>query len=360
MHLHREESNRMRVRKSRLLIVIMTILALLSFPFPFSAYVRLLVISSAAIWGISKVILIKCEFIKYYIAGYVLFAVWASLSIFWAISKVGYNEQFFNMLNAIMFNVALMSYIIYEQEDYEEVCKWLFPILFLYLVQSLFIGGFDTEGRFSPGGATNQFGITTSYIFLFALYSIRYKKKQGKLLSIILLILALGLTLLTGSRKALINLIMFICIVMVFPKYDKNFLRNLAKIVMIIGIAAVALFIIMKVDVIYNIVGKRIVTLISYYNGNVTEDMSALRRAYMKQDAIELFKNHPLCGIGLNSYKHVARYNTYAHSNYYEMLACLGIIGTILYYIPLAVLLGISAVHWFKGKKMPSYQLALH
>ena len=351
MHLHREENNRMRVRKSRLLIVMTTILALLSFSFPFSAYVRLLVISSAAIWGISKVILIKCEFIKYYLAGYVLFAIWASLSIFWAISKAGYNEQFFNMLNAIMFNVALMSYIIYEKEEYGEVCKWLFPILFLYLVQSLFIGGFDSEGRFSPGGATNQFGITTSYIFLFALYSIRYKKKQGKLLSIVLLILALCLTISTGSRKALINLIMFICIVMVFPKYDKNFLRNLAKIVMIIGIAAVALFIIMKVDVIYNIVGKRIVTLISYYNGDVTEDMSALRRAYMKQDAIELFKKHPLCGIGLNSYKHVARYNTYAHSNYYEMLACLGIIGTILYYIPPAVLLGISAVHWFKGKK---------
>lgn len=351
MLMKKGKPSKMRVKKNRLLIVMTTILALLSFSFPLSAYVRLLMISSAAILGISKIVLSKSRAIRWYLSGYILFVVWAGLSIVWTVSKIGYNEQIFNMLNAIMLNIAVMSYIIYEKESFEDIREWLFPILLFYLVQSIFIGSFDWEGRFSPGGATNQFGITTSYVFLLTLYDIRYKKKTKKILSIIIMILAMCLTILTGSRKALLNLIMFICIVLVFPKYDKNFLRNLAKIILVIGLAAVALFIIMKVDVIYNIVGKRIVTLISYYSGDLTEDMSALRREYMKEDAIQLFKEHPLCGIGLNGYKYVARYNTYAHSNYYEMLACLGLIGTVLYYIPVVMLLAISIYQWIKGKK---------
>lgn len=340
---------RMIVKKSRIVLVLTTMIALLSFPF--SSYVRLIVISGTAILGISKVVLIRCKSLRWYLLGYILFVIWAGLSIAWTVSRVGYYEQIYNMLNAISLNITVTCYIIYEKEDFEDVCKWLFPVLMLYLLQSLVIGNFDWEGRFSPGGATNQFGIATSYIFLFALYSIKFRKKTYKVLPITLMALALVLTLLTGSRKALINLIFFICIIMVFPKYDKSFMRNLIKIILIIGIALVALFVIMKIDVIYNVVGKRIVTLISYYNGDVTQDMSALRREYMKQDAIQIFKEHPLCGIGLNSFKYAARYNTYAHSNYYEMLACLGIVGTVLYYIPLFVLLSISIYQWFKGEK---------
>lgn len=341
----------MIVKKNRILIVMTTVFALLSYSFPLSTYMRFLIILSVAFLGISKLALSKSRVVRWYLWGYILFIAWACLSIVWAVSKIGYNEQIINMLNAIMLNIALMCYIVYEKESFEDIRKWLFPILLLYLVQSIFIGSFDLQGRFSPGGATNQFGITTSYVFLLTLYDVRYKKKNQKIPSIIIMILALFLTILTGSRKALLNLVMFICIVLVFPKYDNNLLRNLAKIILVIGLVALALLVVMKVDVLYNIVGKRIVTLISYYNGDLTEDMSALRREYMKEDAILLFKEHPICGIGLNAYKYVTRYNTYAHSNYYEMLSCLGVIGTILYYIPVVIFLVISIYHWFKGKK---------
>ena len=48
----------------------------------------------------------------------------------------------------------------------------------------------------------------------------------------------------------------------------------------------------------------------------------------------KLFKDNILFGIGFGQYKVVAGYNLYSHSTYIESLSCLGLFGSILYFVP--------------------------
>lgn len=340
----------MRVKKSRLIIVFASLLVLLTYSFPFSSYIRIAFVCGGTLLSIASSISRKVTPIKVYNFCFIMFCLWGTLSFSWASFSVGVNEQLFNMYVAIMINVLMVKYITCQKENIDEIFTWLIPISLVFLVQSIIVGSFDGQMRFSPTGSVNQFGITTSYIYLFSLYGVR-RNKGKRIVLLVTLILSLVLTLLTGSRKALFNLVFFTCMVLLFSKYDRNVFRNLGRVLLVVALVVVAVIIVLKVDVLYNILGNRLVSLFSYFSGDVQEDLSALRRDYMKDDAMALFKSHPILGIGLNNFKYVARYGTYAHSNYYELLCCLGIIGTLLYYIPLVIVSVKSFFQWKRNMK---------
>jgi len=58
---------------------------------------------------------------------------------------------------------------------------------------------------------------------------------------------------------------------------------------------------------------------------------SADLRLFFIKEGFETWKNNPVLGIGLNNFSFY--YGTYTHNNFIEMLANLGIIGLILYYL---------------------------
>lgn len=341
----------MKVKKSKLIIVFASILVLLTYSFPFSTYLRIAFVCGSAGYFVLNHLSKKVTAKAIYILCFVLFCVWATLSYLWASSLEGVTEQIFNMYVAIMANIMMVAYITTYKEKLDDTYKWLLPIALIYLVQSIFVGHFDSEMRFSATGAVNQFGISTSYIYLFALYAAK-EKKGKRWIAYLILGLSLILSLLTGSRKTLVNLVLFTCMVMLFSKYDKNVFKNLGRVLLVLAVAVIAVIIVLKIEFLYNILGNRLVSLLSYFNGDVTEDLSALRREYMKADAVSLFLSNPLKGIGLNNFKYIARYGTYAHSNYYELLCCLGVVGAMLYYIPLAI---VSVKSFFQWKKNMSY-----
>ena len=321
----------------------------MNYSFPFSSNIRLACVCFFALF------MMVTQFSKYlkkaniYVLFCVLFCIWSTLSYIWASSAEGVSDQLTNMYLALMTNISMALYIVRKQEDINDIYSWFLPVMTLYLVQSLLIGTWDADMRFSTVSThANQFGICTSYMYLISLYVLKTHKRTS-IISKIVPILALGLTIVTGSRKALINLVLFTCMVFWFEKYNKNFSKTIAKLMAIFAVAALALILILNVDALYQIIGNRIVTLFAYFNGDVEQDLSALRRTYMKQDAIALFLEHPLTGVGLNNFKYVTRYGTYAHSNYYELLCCLGLVGTLLYYIPILTVFVKAFLHWKKN-----------
>lgn len=338
----------MKVKKSKLIVVIASLLILLTYSFPFSTYIRTAFICGSSFLLVINHLSKKITAKSVYISCYILFCVWGTLSYLWASAPGGVTEHLFNMYVAIMANILMVMYLTLQKEPLDDTYRWLFPVVLIYLIQSILEGDFDSQMRFSAIGAVNQFGITTSYIYLFSLYAA--KEKKGKpWMAYLIVVLSLILSLITGSRKALLNLVLFTCMVMLFSKYDKNVIKNLGRILLVLAIAVVATVLTLKIDFLYNIIGRRLVSLFAYFSGDVAEDLSALRRDYMKDDAIALFLSHPIKGIGLNNFKYVARYGTYAHSNYYELLCCLGIIGTLLYYIPILTVFFMAFSQWKKN-----------
>lgn len=348
----------MIIRKSRILIMIISLVVLLTYSFPFASYIRLLLIGSYAFYMIFHNLRASLNENKIYILSYILFCIWAVLSYGWASYSNAVSEQLFNLLSTVLTNIIFTLFIIKKKEYFQSMLIWLYPVFVIYIFQSIFVGNFDSSMRFSSTGATNQFGISISYIYLILLYAIKTKQLKSKLV-IPILFISLVLSLLTGSRKTLINIVLFTILVFCFSKYDKNFLKIFGKVVLGIIIALILLLIVMNVDILYDVLGSRIESLFLYFSGDVTVDLSALRREYMKEDAISLFLSHPITGVGLNNFKYIARYDTYAHSNYYEMLSCLGIIGTVLYYFPTFILLKESIIQWRNNYKDAIVPLAI-
>ena len=63
-------------------------------------------------------------------------------------------------------------------------------------------------------------------------------------------------------------------------------------------------------------------------------DVGVLDRWDIASDALSVFGQHPLLGVGLNNYKFYNSFELYSHSTLPELLAGTGIIGAILFFIP--------------------------
>ena len=337
-----------KIRVSTTLAVVSVLLVLLTYSFAFSSYVKLLFVGITAIYFLRKNLNFRVCPKNIYIICYILFGVWGTLSFLWASYSEGVRAQEYNMWGALLINIILVIFIVHYNQNFDSILRWMFPVMMIYLGQALLVGSFNEEGRFSTSGAVNQFGISTGYVFLIALYAAK-KQKISRKWSYLLIGMSAILTILTGSRKALVNLALFTCMVFFFEKYDKNVVKNMGKLLGIIAIAVIFIFVVMNIRPVYDVIGKRFVTLLAYFKGDVRADLSALRRSYMKQDAIKIFLQNPIRGIGLNNFKYVARYGTYAHSDIYEILCCLGIVGEILYFVPLVLTFIMSFFQWKKN-----------
>mgnify|MGYP000859447901 CR=1 FL=1 len=74
-------------------------------------------------------------------------------------------------------------------------------------------------------------------------------------------------------------------------------------------------------------------------------DGDAMRTVLIK-DALSVFMDHPITGVGLNNYQYYSIFQMYSHSDYVEIFACAGLIGAVLYF----------AVHFTMGKRLVKYR----
>lgn len=59
------------------------------------------------------------------------------------------------------------------------------------------------------------------------------------------------------------------------------------------------------------------------------------RRKLLYADSLTFFLASPIIGIGFNQYRFWSPYSTYSHSSYAEVFSCGGIIGTLIFFVPL-------------------------
>lgn len=69
----------------------------------------------------------------------------------------------------------------------------------------------------------------------------------------------------------------------------------------------------------------------SYISGNL--NVSDAARNNMASFGIGLFKERPILGYGLNNYRNFYYTGQYSHNNFVELLACLGAVGFVLFYV---------------------------
>lgn len=188
------------------------------------------------------------------------------------------------------------------------------------------------------GQQRNGVGAIGAAMTVICVYLKRYTNfKYGYYMSAFFAIL----TILTGSRGSLIQLLLLFILIVII---DKNLFKMLTKGIVFIVSITLILLIIRNVPILYENIWLRFGDLFSTISGQEVADASTQGREYYKEIAWNMFLERPILGWGLDGFKvyliNHPIYNghyinaVYSHCNFSELMADLGILGLLIWYVP--------------------------
>lgn len=254
------------------------------------------------------------------------------------------------------FAFFMVYYDIYYVSKIEGTMDWvanaLMGAILLCGFQALFFGvPYGGAGRRITLSDHNNPNTLGAYMLL-GIFLLIYKKKEiGKwfMPRLFLVLLFMYVTVRTGSRKALIaEGILFVFWIIAYisdRKSTKMDLKTFISFVVLALLVAVAFKYLIS-----EFVDTEMFDRLSNMEG------AAEGRWSMYQEAFELWKGHPIFGVGYSQYTVLSSFGTYSHSTYAEILANTGLVGILLFFVPVARL-GIDIVKgaFGKGSHRPRY-----
>ena len=322
------------------------------------ATIIVLVLSQNKDWGSTSLLwwgsvgLFMCAFfissnLKVYLdVGYttwsVAFLAICFLSIVWAVDTKPVINSMKNLVVHFTILILLRSSI-RTREDIMTVFKVILLSVVINSVYLLFTGASVLEeAKLVETGAArlgeegdwnaNGIGFMTSTAMLISLYFFKEgKKNYVKLINVCIIVLTCTVTLLTGSRTAILKVAMGFALFSYFSSKGKRFKAVLVILVLLF----VLYYVMMYVPLFYSIIGWRMEGLIAMFTGVGEIESSADIRDKFIGDAIERWKESPILGHGLDCYRRVntIKRNYYSHNNFVELLADLGLVGFIAFYV---------------------------
>ena len=252
---------------------------------------------------------------------------------------------------AALILMAVLLKIIYENNVNNKWQKFFLDLVFIcsgihvfatifQLIMPSFIEGINTILLNSEGlqinlefyklgayaGITAQTSVNAFYIAIFVgitfFKTLFCKEKKINIIYIIFIILGLIALFITGKRGILITTLISLIITMFYVSYiDK---KNIFKYFLIFSIiGTLGYFVMINIPAV-KVIFDKIEVL------NKEENVLNGRDELWKK-SIDIFNENPFIGIGLGSVKNVI--GDYSHNIYIQLLAEVGIIGTILYII---------------------------
>lgn len=290
---------------------------------------------------------------------YLLFFGFAEASSLWAVS----SSQAFLKYIRIMILILIISVGIAQYVRTTNDLARLMKIFMLAVLTSGVVEFVMTPlesikdgyfGGYFSGNNSNTFGYMVLCSTIMSFY-LAYVKRQRiwYLFAPVFFIFCL----LSSSRKAMLVSIFGVCLVIFFSFSRKRHFLHLA----ITAVAALILIILsLKIEFLYELIGNRIVTMLDFYKSDsqYTQLVNSLAlRDYFIEFAKQMFRQRPVTGHGFANFSTMlynegdVGFGVYAHNNYWEILADLGIVGFIIYYWFYAYLIIKFIIRLFKNPK---------
>ncbi|MDO4563064.1 MAG: O-antigen ligase family protein [Clostridia bacterium] len=266
---------------------------------------------------------------------------WTVFAIFTGISGLFVAQELRMMLNSWMIYCAFLAMTVFvilaiKRDGNANFFINLFCILSVMYAVRIITGGAEVGEyiRLSENTNRNADGILMCLGIFAFLYRINPKKAVSIVFNLAVSCFLLYAIVFTASRKALICAVFLIAIwafLFVTNNWkDFKVSQKAVVIVIIIALLAGALFVFMPY------------LRSSYVYARLTDDSVVTgdeARAGMYAESVEFFWQSPLAGLGYNQFRVHSRYNTYSHSTYAELISCTGAIGTILWLVPMLMIL---------------------
>lgn len=259
---------------------------------------------------------------------YVLFIVLCLITSIYAINQTTAVSKTITLTLIFIVMFTLVNYI----DSYEKLRRIIFYFVYSGIVSSIYIlvtSDFSEITRYGAElGNQNAVGMNIAISSIFCFYIVLSERKYWFTLFLLVMVPCI---LLTGSRKALILFVLNV----IFILYLKNRgdLRNLLKFVLICTcILLVLYYLIFYIPFFKQIIGERVENFFSFLWGESTNEGSMNIRYNMIINGIELFRERPFIGYGIDNYRFLYS-GTYSHNNFIELMVGVGIFGIIIYYL---------------------------
>ena len=170
--------------------------------------------------------------------------------------------------------------------------------------------------------------------FATSLYLVLFSKKKLYWLMIVPVAASFLVGLTTGSRTFLIMSVIFV-ILFLFFKFKKHPFIFLISLGILVGVGIIVInlpFLSTLKERLFRFVG-------TLFGGNTKVDTSTVERIVWTDYGFYLGFKKLIFGYGVDGFSHFSGVGTYSHSNYAELLCDFGLIGLVIFYLPLIILL---------------------
>ena len=280
---------------------------------------------------IKKTITVSIHFIWY--AAFILLALF---SIIWAQNTSNVLVPIQRMLQNLIIAFGIIDNVS-SKRDFKRVlniflASCTFMCIFILVNTPItswtkgFIGISTTGYNSNDVGFVAAMGVTVAFFMGFVVM----ESKFYYLISA----LCMAIVFFSSSRKAMLISIAGALLLTLFSRRGKNI--SLIKLFIALVLVVLVLVAIFKIPALYNIIGVRFETMIRFFNEDQSADSSLDKRMYLIEMAKKFFTESPILGLGFNNFSvELAKYGgfvSYAHNNYSQVAADLGIVGIITYY----------------------------
>jgi len=279
---------------------------------------------------------------------YVAYVAWAGFTI--VLIQCHPDQEVFDLIKTLIKVAALtcLCSITITNRRQLLAIAWILIIGFLVVVilnyhQILQIRTAEEVGRLSTFyrlsgtmGKSNTFGIYAIIIGWMALQIFFSTKHYSRFLAISIVPVVLLVALYAGSRKAMLAIPLSMLALWLF--YFRIQMARTALKKYVLFIVALIIICVSSIWILRAPFGDRILMMV---DGRV--DVSFIERTDMLKAGVRMWLDYPMFGAGLDQFrvatgKYGAGYGEYSHSTVIEILACMGIIGFVLYFGALAML----------------------
>ncbi len=291
------------------------------------------------LWGLlnrGRWIVVFSPFIAYAL----LFILYCACTVLWSWDMVDTLQNSFAVFIR-SFYVMLFYFQYREEEDIWPLFnsyKWAAVFVSLYTLYVYGISGifsiFAAAGRLDNDFANaNSLGLCVAYAAIIAAYEWLFCQKS--LLSMAAMFPCLLLLAASGSRKALVVLVLGVLILLFFRYKTRSMLKSIFKMIPAVLLAGVAGYMLLSTSIFSGVI-ERMDTLLNLATGAGVVDGSTLERKMMVEVGWAQFMKTPILGIGIGASGDLLLINggrdTYLHNNFIELLCCGGIVAFCLYY----------------------------
>lgn len=336
------------IMKKNLLLNILSILFLLSLPmmpmFTRKGYYILGLLTAFYIFIIS----LKNGFkLSSFEKMEIIFTIYILMSILYSYNINSSIEVLTKNIRIIIFASVSIRMIFILNKD---IKRTMYIIGKYFVIGTLFISIYIFFAEFGIRRINNRYGeivfskeygtyITYSYNLIISIcmlifnYFFNCRNSKSKIRTIILITIIGYFILISGTRKALVMPIIFVLMMIAFKSRKNMF--NIIKYGAIASVFIIIIYnIIMNTENLYNIIGYRMESLLSFTAK--VKDNSMIERALMREYAWRLFLDSPLIGNGAGTFRDffviISGKYLYSHNNHLELLSTLGVIGYSIFY----------------------------